>query len=108
MTIKSDLMYQSTPTMIERSVAEQDYIFSLKILWSSDSSLTPQDEEQKRIVDQSYIVALAMVGIAALAFLQAAKFPLSKGTMEKHGRQLYLKYIPIVADRGDILQQTEA
>ena len=27
MTIKSDLMYQSTPTMIERSVAEQDLHF---------------------------------------------------------------------------------
>ena len=27
MTIKSDLMYQSTPTMIERSVAEQELHF---------------------------------------------------------------------------------
>jgi hypothetical protein len=27
MTIKSDLMYQSTPTMIERSVKEQDLHF---------------------------------------------------------------------------------
>ncbi len=27
MTIKSDLMYQSTPTMIERSVADQDLHF---------------------------------------------------------------------------------
>ena len=27
MTVKSDLMYQSTPTMIERSVAEQDLHF---------------------------------------------------------------------------------
>jgi len=27
MSVKSDLMYQSTPTMIERSVAEQDLHF---------------------------------------------------------------------------------
>ncbi|MEP6795986.1 MAG: FtsL-like putative cell division protein [Saprospiraceae bacterium] len=30
MTIQSDLMYQSTPTMIERSVAEQDLHFLTK------------------------------------------------------------------------------
>jgi len=30
MTIKSDLMYQSTPTMIERSVKEQDLHFLTK------------------------------------------------------------------------------
>jgi hypothetical protein len=30
MTIKSDLMYQSTPTMIERSVAGQDLHFLTK------------------------------------------------------------------------------
>ena len=30
MTIESDLMYQSTPTMIERSVAEQDLHFLTK------------------------------------------------------------------------------
>lgn len=49
-------------------------------------------------------MALAMVGIAGLLFYKAAKISIVEGDQWRNmGDSLYLKYVPIVADRGDIL-----
>jgi hypothetical protein len=49
-----------------------------------------------------YIVALAMVGVAALLFYKLQNFNCRREAVEEHGDSLYLKY-SIDADRGDIL-----
>jgi len=59
---------------------------------------------KKELLIRVYIVALAMVGIAGLLFYKAAKISIVEGEQWRSmGDSLYLKYIPIVADRGDIL-----
>ncbi len=61
-------------------------------------------EVKKELLIRVYIVALAMVGIAALLFYRVAKISVVEGEhWRSMGDSLYLKYIPIVADRGDIL-----
>ena len=59
---------------------------------------------KKELLIRVYIVALAMVGIAGLLFYKAAKISIVEGEQWRSmGDSLYLKYVPIVADRGDIL-----
>jgi cell division protein FtsI (penicillin-binding protein 3) len=61
-------------------------------------------EAKKELLIRVYIVALAMVGVAALLFYKAAKISIVEGEQWRSmGDSLYLKYIPIDADRGDIL-----
>lgn len=61
-------------------------------------------DTKKEILIRVYIVALAMVGIAGLLFYKAAKISIVEGEQWRDmGDSLYLKYVPIVADRGDIL-----
>ncbi len=61
-------------------------------------------EVKKELLIRVYIVALAMVGIAALLFYRVAKISVVEGEhWRSMGDSLYLKYVPIVADRGDIL-----
>lgn len=61
-------------------------------------------DTKKELLIRVYIVALAMVGIAGLLFYKAAKISIVEGEQWRDmGDSLYLKYIPIVADRGDIL-----
>ena len=68
------------------------------------TSNPPMKEAKKELLIRVYIVALAMVGVAGLLFYKAAKISIVEGdTWRNMGDSLYLKYIPIVADRGDIL-----
>jgi len=61
-------------------------------------------DTKKELLIRVYIVALAMVGIAGLLFYKAAKISIVEGEQWRNmGDSLYLKYIPIIADRGDIL-----
>lgn len=68
------------------------------------TSNPPMKEAKKELLIRVYIVALAMVGIAGLLFYKAAKISIVEGEQWRNmGDSLYLKYVPIVADRGDIL-----
>ena len=61
-------------------------------------------EAKKELLIRVYIVALAMVGVACLLFYKAAKISIVEGDQWRSmGDSLYLKYVPIIADRGDIL-----
>lgn len=61
-------------------------------------------EIKKELLIRVYIVALAMVGVACMLFYKAAKISIVEGEMWRDmGDSLYLKYVPIIADRGDIL-----
>ncbi|MGB3077889.1 MAG: penicillin-binding protein [Saprospiraceae bacterium] len=61
-------------------------------------------EVKKELLIRVYIVALVMVAVAALLFYRVAKISIVEGEhWRSMGDSLYLKYIPIVADRGDIL-----
>lgn len=61
-------------------------------------------EIKKELLIRVYIVALAMVGVACLLFYKAARISIVEGEQWRSmGDSLYLKYVPIVADRGDIL-----
>src|SRR5688500_1653818 len=68
------------------------------------TSNPPMKEAKKELLIRVYIVALAMVGVAGLLFYKAAKISIVEGEQWRNmGDSLYLKYVPIVADRGDIL-----
>ncbi len=59
---------------------------------------------KKELLIRVYIVALAMVGVAGLLFYKAARISIVEGEQWRNmGDSLYLKYVPIIADRGDIL-----
>jgi cell division protein FtsI (penicillin-binding protein 3) len=59
---------------------------------------------KRELLIRVYIVALAMVGVAGLLFYKAARISIVEGEQWRHmGDSLYLKYVPILADRGDIL-----
>jgi cell division protein FtsI (penicillin-binding protein 3) len=61
-------------------------------------------EIKKELLIRVYVVALAMVGVAGMLFYKAAKISIVEGEMWRDmGDSLYLKYVPIIADRGDIL-----
>jgi len=61
-------------------------------------------EIKKELLIRVYIVALAMVGVACMLFYKAAKISIVEGDQWRSmGDSLYLKYVPLVADRGDIL-----
>lgn len=61
-------------------------------------------DTKKELLIRVYIVALAMVGVACLLFYKAARISIVEGdTWRNMGDSLYLKYVPIIADRGDIL-----
>lgn len=61
-------------------------------------------EVKKELLIRVYIVALAMVGVACMLFYKAARISIVEGEhWRSMGDSLYLKYVPIVADRGDIL-----
>ncbi len=61
-------------------------------------------EIKKELLIRVYIVALAMVGVAGMLFYKAAKISIVEGPQWRSlGDSLYLKYVPLVADRGDIL-----
>ena len=61
-------------------------------------------EIKKELLIRVYIVALAMVGVACMLFYKAAKISIVEGPQWRNmGDSLYLKYVPLVADRGDIL-----
>lgn len=61
-------------------------------------------EIKKELLIRVYVVALAMVGVACMLFYKAAKISIVEGEQWRHmGDSLYLKYVPIIADRGDIL-----
>ncbi len=61
-------------------------------------------DAKKELLIRVYIVALAMVGVACLLFYKAAKISIVEGDQWRNmGDSLYLKYVPIIADRGDIL-----
>lgn len=61
-------------------------------------------DTKRELLIRVYIVALAMVGIAGLLFYKAARISIVEGEQWRNmGDSLYLKYVPIVADRGDIL-----
>jgi cell division protein FtsI (penicillin-binding protein 3) len=61
-------------------------------------------EVKKELLTRVYIVAIAMVGVAGMLFYKAAKISIVEGEQWRSlGDSLYLKYVPIVADRGDIL-----
>jgi cell division protein FtsI (penicillin-binding protein 3) len=61
-------------------------------------------EIKKELLIRVYIVALAMVGVACLLFYKAARISIVEGQQWRSmGDSLYLKYVPLVADRGDIL-----
>ena len=61
-------------------------------------------EVKRELLIRVYIVALAMVGVACMLFYKAAKISIVEGEHWRDmGDSLYLKYVPIVADRGDIL-----
>lgn len=61
-------------------------------------------EIKRELLIRVYIVALAMVGVAGLLFYKAARISIVEGDQWRSlGDSLYLKYVPIVADRGDIL-----
>lgn len=61
-------------------------------------------EIKRELLIRVYIVALAMVGVAGLLFYKAARISIVEGEQWRSmGDSLYLKYVPIVADRGDIL-----
>lgn len=61
-------------------------------------------EVKRELLIRVYIVALAMVGIACLLFYKAAKISIVEGEhWRSMGDSLYLKYMPVIADRGDIL-----
>ena len=59
---------------------------------------------KRELLIRVYIVALAMVGVAGLLFYKAARISIVEGEQWRNmGDSLYLKYVPILADRGDIL-----
>jgi len=61
-------------------------------------------EVKRELLIRVYIVALAMVGVACLLFYKAAKISIVEGEhWRSMGDSLYLKYMPVIADRGDIL-----
>jgi cell division protein FtsI (penicillin-binding protein 3) len=61
-------------------------------------------EVKRELLIRVYIVALAMVGVACMLFYKAAKISIVEGDHWRDmGDSLYLKYVPIMADRGDIL-----
>ena len=61
-------------------------------------------EVKRELLIRVYIVALAMVGVACLLFYKAAKISIVEGDhWRSMGDSLYLKYMPVIADRGDIL-----
>ncbi len=61
-------------------------------------------DTKKELLIRVYIVALAMVGVAATLFYKAAVISVVEGDQWRNmGDSLYLKYVPIMADRGDIL-----
>ena len=61
-------------------------------------------DTKKEFLIRVYIVALAMMGVAGLLFYKAARISVVEGEEWRNmGDSLYLKYVPIIADRGDIL-----
>lgn len=61
-------------------------------------------EIKRELLIRVYVVALAMVGIAGMLFYKAARISIVEGDQWRSmGDSLYLKYIPVIADRGDIL-----
>ena len=61
-------------------------------------------DTKKELLIRVYFVALAMVGVAGLLFYKAARISIVEGEHWRNmGDSLYLKYVPIIADRGDIL-----
>ncbi len=61
-------------------------------------------EIKKELLIRVYIVAVAMLGIAGLLAYKAVHISVIEGEKWRSlGDSLYLKYIPVVADRGDIL-----
>ncbi len=61
-------------------------------------------EVKRELLIRVYVVALAMVGVACLLFYKAAKISIVEGDhWRSMGDSLYLKYMPVIADRGDIL-----
>ena len=61
-------------------------------------------EIKRELLIRVYIVAVAMIGIACMLFYKAAKISIFEGEQWRSmGDSLYLKYVPIIADRGDIL-----
>src|SRR5262245_36886732 len=61
-------------------------------------------EIKKELLIRVYIVALAMVCIAGMLFYKAARISIVEGDQWRaRGDGVYLKYQPVIADRGDIL-----
>src|SRR5688500_12728921 len=61
-------------------------------------------DTKRELLIRVYIVGLAMVGIAGLLCYKAARISIVEGEQFMYmGDSLYLKYVPIVVDRGDIL-----
>ncbi len=61
-------------------------------------------EIKKELLIRVYIVAIAMLGVAGLLAYKAVHISVVEGEQWRSlGDSLYLKYIPVVADRGDIL-----
>jgi cell division protein FtsI (penicillin-binding protein 3) len=61
-------------------------------------------EIKKELLIRVYIVAIAMLGIAGLLAYKAVHISIVEGEQWRSlGDSLYLKYIPVIADRGDIL-----
>jgi cell division protein FtsI (penicillin-binding protein 3) len=61
-------------------------------------------EIKRELLIRVYIVAVAMVCIAGMLFYKAARITIVEGDQWRAmGDSLYLKYQPVIADRGDIL-----
>ncbi len=61
-------------------------------------------EMKRELLTRVYIVALAMIGFAGLLLYKAVDISIVEGEQWRSmGDSLYLKYVPIIADRGDIL-----
>lgn len=61
-------------------------------------------EVKKEFLARVYIMALLLCGVAATLMYKTAKISVWEGEYwREKGDSLYLKYVPVVADRGDIL-----
>ena len=61
-------------------------------------------DAKKELLIRVYIVAFAMVGVSLVLGYKTAKISIVEGPHWRSvGDSLYLKYVPVVADRGDIL-----
>lgn len=61
-------------------------------------------DAKKELLYRVYIVAFAMIGISLVLAYKTAKISIIEGPHWRSvGDSLYLKYVPVVADRGDIL-----